>query len=260
MYREQLQDIAAETIHNAVKLATNNKLIHNSIVNTKKYNFNELKIDPKTPSYDKTIIDVTYEDTADRGEQLLKLGLNPVILNLASDSKAGGGWENGALAQEEALFFRSTYHLGLTQRYYPIRDNECIYTPDICFFRANQFKKFAILKDNHFFLSAIAMPAIRHPKLINGKYNATDQQVMQEKIEAIFLTAIKHKHDALVLGALGAGVYANPPAEVAKIFKEYVAKYKKYFKHISFAIIDPPGRDNVVRTNNFNIFKQVLLS
>lgn len=252
-----LCDVAAETQELALKYALKNQRISDSIRCTTKHRFSQLSVDNKavTPSLNATV-DVVREDTADCGAQLLKQGYNPVILNLASNARPGGGWENGAMAQEEALFFRSTYHLALTRQYYPIQDNECVYTPDVYFFRDNQFKNFAKLPDDqHFYLSAIALPALRHPKLVNQKYTAEDEKITAEKIDAIFKTALLHKHDAIVLGALGAGVYANPPREVARIFNEHVKKYKMHFKYISFAVIDPPGRDGIVRSNNYEIFK-----
>lgn len=258
--RIDLCDVAAETQELALKYAFKNQKISDSIRCTTKHRFSQL---PMAIENDKNsmpgldaIVDVVKEDTADRGAQLLAKGYNPVILNLASNVRPGGGWENGAMAQEEALFFRSTYHLALTRQYYPIQDNECVYTPDVYFFRDNQFKNFAKLPDaQHFYLASIALPALRHPKLVNQKYTAEDEKITAEKIDAIFKTAILHKHDAIVLGALGAGVYANPPSEVARIFNDHVKKYRAHFKYISFAVIDPPGRDGIVRSNNYEIFK-----
>lgn len=52
-------------------------------------------------------------DTAVAAMRLKELGFNPVSLNLANAENAGGGWVDGARAQEESLFRVSTYHANL---------------------------------------------------------------------------------------------------------------------------------------------------
>lgn len=53
-----------------------------------------------------------------------------LVLNLASDYVPGGGWRKGSLAQEESLFYRSTYDLSLNRRHrycsirYPLAANQ----------------------------------------------------------------------------------------------------------------------------------------
>ena len=57
-------------------------------------------------------------------EQLATEGLNPMCLNLASEFAPGGGWLKGAMAQEESIFYRSTYCVSLKREFYPILENE----------------------------------------------------------------------------------------------------------------------------------------
>src|SRR3990172_9948708 len=68
----------------------------------------ELKDVKSDAKYD-TEIQVLNKDTFDVLADLLTEGLFPVGLNMASDYKPGGGWWNGSIAQEESLFYRSTY-------------------------------------------------------------------------------------------------------------------------------------------------------
>lgn len=56
---------------------------------------------------------------------------NILVLNMASEYKAGGGVENGAMAQEEELFRRSNYFQSLTQNFYPLKELECVYTKNV---------------------------------------------------------------------------------------------------------------------------------
>ncbi len=230
------------------------KRINNGIENTVKYNDVRELTHPKKNLKQLAIVDVIFEDTADLGYYLLQEGLNPLVLNMSSNTTPGGGWRNGAIAQEEALFYRSTYHLSLENpEFYPLNTYNAVYSPDVYFFRENQSQSYNILKqENCCFLSCVAMPAIKKPSLRNNEYRPSDRRRMKEKIKGVFKIALKHGHDSLVLGALGCGAYKNPPYEVAKIFLEVIKEYRSYFKRISFAILD------FGRSNNYEIFSNVL--
>ena len=232
--------------------------IYDSIVKSVKYNdVRQLKIagvENKSP----TIVDVVYADTAETGFRLQKDGYNPVILNMASERHPGGGWKNGSMAQEESLFYRSLYYLSLedpwklnpsSSTFYPMEPYAGIYSPNVLFFRNINFELLG--KNEYKFISCIALPAIRNPVLVAGKYSDCDKSIMLEKMEGIVKIALLHKHDSIVLGAMGAGAFHNPPHEVAKLFKIVIKKYQNYFKKITFAIIDNAA------TDNFNVFSKV---
>jgi uncharacterized protein (TIGR02452 family) len=188
-------------------------------------------------------IKIFNDDTLNITKQLYdETKSNILVLNMASEYRAGGGVENGAMAQEEELFRRSNYFVSLTQNFYPIKDFEGIYTKNV-----------TILKDEYyqpmtpFQCSFIAIAGLRKPILRNGKYNSIDRDIMYKKIDNIFKIAIINNHKNLVLGALGCGVFANPPEEVADIFNELCQKYFRYFDNIYFAI-------KSVRDNNYDVF------
>lgn len=236
--------------------------IGKSITETVKYN-NVINLDFPKKEYKECKIEVVFDDTADIGYKLLNEGYDPVILNMASHRRPGGGWRKGACAQEESLFYRSTYYLALedpmklnpkSSSYYPLNNFSVIYTPNVHFFRARQLDGYSILSEKErCFLPCIASAALANPELNNGKYFNQDRDIMVEKIKGIFKVALKHSHDAIVVGAYGCGAFKNPPEEVAKIFKEVLQEYKKYFKHIAFAILDYRG------SNNYEIFKEIIL-
>lgn len=176
-------------------------------------------------------------------------GFNPLVLNMASAFKPGGGVANGKIAQEEELFRRSNAHQTHPIKWYPLKEMEVIYSPQVIICKNSRDKKYKYIKPIS--VSMIACAAIKDPKLDNMQYSPEDYLLMYNKIESIFKIAILHKHDSLVLGAIGCGVYYNPPVEVAKIFHIVTNKYGTYFKKIGFGILVVKNSD----VENLNTFK-----
>ena len=77
-----------------------------------------------------------------------------------------------------------------------------------------------------------------NPNLVDGKLSTQDAEIIRKKITLIFLTAIAHNHDAVILTAFGCGYARNPPHQVAEIFSQVIEKFKNHFSNIAFAIID----------------------
>ncbi|CAF1531382.1 unnamed protein product [Adineta ricciae] len=82
------------------------------------------------------------------------------------------------------------------------------------------------------------MAAYSGPRL-NGNMLASKFAVgTRKKIENIFAVAFQHKHDSLVLSALGCGAFKNPPGHVAELFRSVIEQYAGFFRRITFAILD----------------------
>jgi uncharacterized protein (TIGR02452 family) len=67
--------------------------------------------------------------------------------------------------------------------------------------------------------------------------------------------AATNGHGMLVLGALGCGVYANPPGEVANCWLEVLreAEFRgNWWREVCFAVYDPKNE------GNFAVFERVL--
>lgn len=172
---------------------------------------------------------------------------NPLVLNMASDYVPGGGWRKGAMAQEESLFYRSSYAVTLDSRYgnspnyYPMGNLDAIYSRNVVVFCGIDYK---ILDwKDCFKVACVAVAGIRRPELVGGKLKKLDRQLTKEKIKGIYKIAIQHKHQNLVLSALGCGAFRNPPREIAEIFKE-VNSECRYGLNIVFAILSVRNRDN----------------
>jgi uncharacterized protein (TIGR02452 family) len=185
------------------------------------------------------IIEVENIDTFDMAIQYDNEGLDVMVLNMASDYKPGGGVGSGKTAQEEVLFRRSNAVLTHPSKFYPLEYNQIIYSECVNIFKSSTYQYIDDVE-----ISMISVPAIRKPKLYKMLYKNEDYKLMYDKIEAIFRVGIQNKHTALVLGALGCGVFNNPPDQVAEIFKIMIDKYKNYFKKIGFAVLVVKDSDN----------------
>jgi len=183
------------------------------------------------------------------------------VLNMANPHHAGGGVENGAIAQEESIFRRSNYFQTLTQDLYPIKANELIYSPKVHVSRRSEkdnFTYYANVNINKgYYFSFIASCAPIDPVLNAYTYN-NYYKLMYNKVCHILDVAIENNHDCVLLGALGCGAFNNPKEIVAKIFSEVVLnerKYNGFFKEVSFAILkNVYGKGNVGEVDNFDVF------
>jgi uncharacterized protein (TIGR02452 family) len=204
-------------------------------------------------------------DTVDTACKLKREGLNPLVLNLASELSPGGGWSNGAFAQEECIFIRSTYDLSLNSRHnldpgrkwrYPIPLLGGIYSPDVLIFRGGKNERYRIWNHKDFvYLDFVAVAALRRPKLTpTGRFTDHDAGITKEKMRTILRIAWVTGHSTLLLGGIGCGVFRNPPRHVAELFKAVFneEEFLGRFDQIHFAILDSS------REANYEIFKDVL--
>ncbi|KAL1877751.1 hypothetical protein Plec18167_004720 [Paecilomyces lecythidis] len=194
---------------------------------------------------------------------------NVCVLNMANAYSPGGGWLNGALAQEEALCYRSSLSFTLKCRYYPLSDNQAIYSPYVVIIRQS-------LKSGHRLLdlsepdklpitSVISIAALCQPALTTSgalpKYkNPRDRELMKEKMRIILRVAAFNRHRRLVLGAFGCGAFLNPRDEVADCWGE-VFNEKEFqggwWESIVFAVLDDLGQGRN-GDGNFGVFYRKL--
>ncbi|KAG9192441.1 hypothetical protein G6011_11175 [Alternaria panax] len=203
-------------------------------------------------------------------------GLSPekvtpvAVLNLASERSPGGGWHKGALAQEECLCYRSSLHLSLDPKLYPIPPLSAIYSPNVVIIRESISIGHKLYHNTPPpdlpAVSVISVAALRQPELSdNGKEfrNPGVRSHTKKNIRLILRVAARHGHRKLVLGALGCGVFANPPRDVATCFLEVFREPEfqgGWWEKIVFAVMDnvngPDGGKG--GKGNFGQFYQVL--
>jgi uncharacterized protein (TIGR02452 family) len=193
----------------------------------------------------------------------------PAVVNFCRHDKPGGGWLNGALAQEESLCYRSSLSLSLHyDRHYPLSttEAEAVYSPYVVIIREDLASGHGLLEPrNYFAVSVISVPAIRKPDLRPFRLpnnlrkvvfrHDSDRNLTKDKMRLVLRMAAFNKHRRLVLGALGCGVYENPPEDVAHCWLEVLRENEfsgHWWRDVCFAVYDPKNE------GNYEIFKRVL--
>ena len=207
------------------------------------------------PKLAKTRVRVISSDTIDAALQLSKGSAEkPVcILNMANAIHAGGGFKTGALAQEEALCYRTSLHFTLKMRFYPISDKAAVYSPNVLVIRESLANGHKLLdcRDPSTLpvISVVSAAAIYQPSIghmlsrprDNFYARKEDRDLMSEKIRIILRTVIKNKHRQIVLGAFGCGAFRNPPEEVAGLFAEVLQESEfsgGWWEDVVFAVLN----------------------
>lgn len=184
---------------------------------------------------------------------------------MANAHHGGGGWLKGALAQEEAICYRSSLSFTLKRRYYPIPDFGGIYSPSVLVIReslASGHKLLDLLNPAALpVVSVVSVAAVRDPQVIGGqgeegryKY-AKVRLVMKEKMRVVLRIAAGMRHRSLVLGALGCGAFGNPRGEVVLCWKEVLTEREfsgGWWEQVVFAVLDEGGQKD--GDGNYGVF------
>jgi uncharacterized protein (TIGR02452 family) len=213
---------------------------------------------PGLPSAD---IQVVNADTLDAALDLQKNigGSKSVcVLNMANAQSAGGGWKHGALAQEEALCYRTSLALTLKYKYYPLPEDGGIYSPRVLIIRESMQNGHALMDltmpSKLPYISVVSVAAVCQPKLRadqNGQEqyaSAADVALMETKMRVVLRIAAANGHRQIVLGAFGCGAFGNPGEEVAKMWKRVLQEREfsgGWWKDVVFAVLDNDRRGNL---------------
>eukprot|EP01006_Ploeotia_vitrea_P024208 TRINITY_DN56963_c0_g1_i1.p1 TRINITY_DN56963_c0_g1~~TRINITY_DN56963_c0_g1_i1.p1 ORF type:complete len:484 (-),score=103.90 TRINITY_DN56963_c0_g1_i1:317-1711(-) len=173
------------------------------------------------------------------------------VLNFASARNPGGGWDTGAVAQEETIARGSTIIPCLTkfqeQFYTPNRKmSSCVYShcmmwaPLVPVFKDDEGEPF----DEPALCSFVTAPAVNAGVVRHRPSEAPGEERietnMRERMDRVLYVFQQHKCDVLILGAFGCGVFRNDPAWVCQVWKTLLeTKYFGCFSHVHYAILDP---------------------
>ncbi|MBK3575049.1 TIGR02452 family protein [Streptomyces sp. MBT65] len=210
-----------------------------------------------------TTVETVFEVTGESSLEAARRLTGPVaVLNFASARNPGGGFLNGAQAQEEALCRASALYTCLLQArgFYdhhrahrdPFYTDRVIHSPAVPVFRDDKGR----LLDEPYtagFLTAAAPNA--GVVLRTAPERAAElPRAVAVRAERVLETALAHGYPRLVLGAWGCGVFQNDPAQVAGAFRALLGpggRFAGAFEHVVFGVLDrTPGatvRDAFVR-------------
>ena len=154
-------------------------------------------------------------------------GSNVAILNMASASRPGGGFLDGANSQEEYLCARTTLYPALWDSFYRLPDVSAIWSPDVLVFRDPDGQDLA--KRDRCFVDVISSSMLRFADAradgctCGVSYCDKHRELVLRKMKAVMRIAQLKGVRQLVLGAWGAGAYGNPVREVAKLWRKVIA-------------------------------------
>jgi uncharacterized protein (TIGR02452 family) len=178
-------------------------------------------------------------------EAARRLGGEVACLNFASARNPGGGFRNGAQAQEESLARSSALYacLRTVNAFYDYHrshpdltySDRVIHSPEVPVFRDDDG---ALLPEPYLvsFLTAAAPNraaiARTQPEHLPGL-----QQTLTRRAGRVLAIAAAHGNRRLVLGAWGCGVFGNDPTDVAQAFADALEK-SPWFEEVTFAVLD----------------------
>lgn len=194
------------------------------------------------PQGDLPLVDVTNESTL---EATRRLGGDIAALVFASARNPGGGFLNGAQAQEESVARASALYpclLAAGDFYRHHRAHEdltytdrVIYSPQVPVFRDDKGN----LLPEPYPVSFLTAAAPNRSAIVRNQPERADgiPAALRRRAVRVLHVAAAHGHRRLVLGAWGCGVFGNEPAVVAETFRD-VLRDNRYFDHVVFAVLD----------------------
>jgi uncharacterized protein (TIGR02452 family) len=199
------------------------------------------------PSGRTTAFEVVNDTTLAAAQKLVADGFRPAALNFASARHPGGGFLNGARAQEESLCRASALYYCINgnamYRYHAHADgfysNYALYSPAVPVFKDDAGEPL----DEPYRCAFVTSPAVNA-----GALRAADRAggrirtEMEQRVERVLALMAGHGHDAAVLGAWGCGAFKNDPELIADLFARALrGRFAGCFAKVVFAVLSADG-------------------
>ncbi|KAG8910637.1 hypothetical protein FRC00_007823 [Tulasnella sp. 408] len=200
------------------------------------------------------------------------------VLNFASATKRGGGFKNGAQAQEESLARASTLYCSLTNpdanKFYDTHiksdhkgfySHSMIYSRNVTLFRDEQDRLVDPSAVNMVTSAAVNAGSVRR-KAGKKKPEDVESEICVEMLERMgrILKCFEDNGDKfLVLGSFGTGVFQNDVGMVAAIWARLLGhggRFSQSFDRVEFAILGRPTYDQFKNAYNNELSEQVIRS
>jgi uncharacterized protein (TIGR02452 family) len=212
-----------------------------AVAGTRLYRPDDAVVTPAAPVTDSTV-EVTGESTLVAAR---RLGGDVACLVFASARNPGGGFLNGAQAQEESVARSSALYPCLLaagdfyahHRAHPelTYSDRVIYSPGVPVFRSDRG---GLLHEAYpvSFLTAAA-PNRSAIARSQPEHLPDLSAILARRAGRVLAVAAAHGHRRIVLGAWGCGVFGNDPAAVAEAFAAALAA-NPWFESVVFAVLD----------------------
>ncbi|MEV5976583.1 TIGR02452 family protein [Streptomyces sp. NPDC052114] len=197
-----------------------------------------------------TRFEVTGESSLAAAARLTAEDDAPVaVLNFSSARNPGGGYLNGAQAQEEALCRASALYACLigARAFYdhhradrdPFYSDRVIHSPGVPVFRDDRGRLLDAAYPVGFLTSAAPNAGVIRRR--TPERTADIPAALAARAERVLETAAACGYRRLVLGAWGCGVFMNDPARVAGAFRALLGEGGRFagqFAHVVFGVLD----------------------
>ncbi|MBL7262227.1 TIGR02452 family protein [Paractinoplanes lichenicola] len=188
------------------------------------------------------VVEVTNESTL---AATRRLGGDLACLVFASARNPGGGFLNGAKAQEESVARSSALYPALLAAgdfyaYHRARpeltySDRVIYSPRVPVFRDDRGE----LLPAAYPVSFLTAAAPNRSAIARNQPERLPEvrAILGRRARRVLQVAAANGHRRLVLGAWGCGVFGNDPVEVADAFAGALSA-GPWFEHVTFAVLD----------------------
>ncbi|RST17713.1 TIGR02452 family protein [Streptomyces sp. WAC05374] len=197
-----------------------------------------------------TRFEVTGESSLEAAHRLVRAAPGEVaVLNFSSARNPGGGYLNGAQAQEEALCRASALYATLLRvpEFYahhradrsPFYTDRVIHSPGVPVFRDDRGR----LLNSPYTVGFLTSPAPNAGVIARRTPGEAGRvpAALASRAERVLQTAVACGYRRLVLGAWGCGVFQNDPAQVAGAFRALLTgegPFAGHFDEVVFAVLD----------------------
>ena len=178
------------------------------------------------------------------------------VLDFASFTSPGGGYERGAWAQEEALCAESfLYNVLVGRRAWYAENRRRFVNCELYRNRALAVPRVRFEREGYHSYADVIVAAAPNARRAREQYRVSEEALaaaLRDRVRLVLAVADDLGREKLVLGAFGCGVFGWDAASVAEAFRAELASGRHAAGEVTFAI--PRGRVD----ENLEVFEHAL--
>lgn len=178
------------------------------------------------------------------------------VLDFASFTSPGGGYERGAWAQEEALCAESfLYNVLVGRRAWYAENRRRFVNCELYRNRALAVPRVRFEREGYHSYADVIVAAAPNARRAREQYRVSEEALaaaLRDRVRLVLAVADDLGREKLVLGAFGCGVFGWDAAAVAEAFRAELASGRHAASEVTFAI--PCGRAD----ENLEVFEHAL--